>query len=250
MIRNRDISAIIFDLIGTLAFQSVGYEHHILKAFEAYENLEVEKKDFLKTWLSVEEKYSSDSALGLELLKEGKYREAMFPLREVNFLEKVEQILKRLGKYSTSETKKTIQDGFQKSWFANLSLPENVFGMIDKLSKKFTLGLVSNFQDANLLRKWLDEVGLSGYFKQYVVISDEVGVRKPHPLLHELMQVKLNIESSTNILYVGDNLVEDVYGPSYLGMQVILINNLSDMKNEKDRITKIPNILELKKILL
>jgi HAD superfamily hydrolase (TIGR01549 family) len=86
----------------------------------------------------------------------------------------------------------------------------------------FKLGIVSNTMvpgfamDEHLRRRgWLD------YFPVRVY-SSEVGYKKPHHRIFRLALDKLGV-SPEKTLFVGDNVVNDVYGPARLGMQTVLL---------------------------
>jgi len=93
--------------------------------------------------------------------------------------------------------------------------------LLDSLQERdFKLGLISNATD--LARKVVNHLGLSKYFET-VVISDEVGFRKPDKRIFKLAASKANV-SPSRILYVGDKFEVDVVGARGAGMNSILID--------------------------
>lgn len=98
--------------------------------------------------------------------------------------------------------------------------PETI-PILDLLKRRdFKLGVISNA--TNLLTKVFDNLGMSKYF-DFVVISDEVGVRKPSP---EIFKIALNLAhaSASRSIYVGDMLEVDVVGAKKAGMNAVLVD--------------------------
>jgi putative hydrolase of the HAD superfamily len=85
----------------------------------------------------------------------------------------------------------------------------------------FRLGLVSNISLlGDLVREDLENLGLLDLFES-VVLSSEVGLRKPHPHVYEYALTELGVPAPQAI-FVGDRLREDIGGPQQLGMRAIL----------------------------
>ena len=98
----------------------------------------------------------------------------------------------------------------------------------DVLETLFTLkasypmmGLVSNtvFPERAHLRE-LDRFGIAGFLK-FLVFSSSFGLRKPHAdiFYHACNQAGF---APSECLYVGDRYVEDIVGPTEIGMSAIL----------------------------
>lgn len=87
--------------------------------------------------------------------------------------------------------------------------------------KNLKIGLISNtiFPERFHLRE-LKRFGLYPYLDAHF-FSSEVGVRKPHPKIFQLALEKLKVESSEAV-FVGDRLKEDVGGAQNVGMKGIL----------------------------
>lgn len=78
------------------------------------------------------------------------------------------------------------------------------------------VGIVSNFDDATSLRRILQRDQIEGYLDA-IVVSEEVGWRKPHPNIFRHALLALGVEPPET-LFVGDSFSEDVTGPSHAGM--------------------------------
>ncbi|WP_090973573.1 YjjG family noncanonical pyrimidine nucleotidase [Parapedobacter composti] len=89
------------------------------------------------------------------------------------------------------------------------------------LREKYTLHLISNgFKEASELK--IAKTNLKGYFTT-VVISEVVGVHKPHPQIfhHAVTNAKTSIPRS---VMVGDSLEADIRGAYQVGMDAIYFN--------------------------
>lgn len=93
---------------------------------------------------------------------------------------------------------------------------------VRRLVPHYRLGLLSNFDDAQCGREVLSDTGVAHLFEA-VIISAEVGLRKPNPLIYRQMLDMLGLEAN-EVLFVGDTPREDVAGPQQVGMQTAWIS--------------------------
>jgi FMN phosphatase YigB (HAD superfamily) len=93
---------------------------------------------------------------------------------------------------------------------------------VRRLAPHFRLGLLSNFDDAETGREVLLDTGVADLFEA-VIISAEVGLRKPNPRIYGRMLEMLALEPK-EVLFVGDTPREDVLGPRRAAMRVAWIN--------------------------
>jgi HAD superfamily hydrolase (TIGR01549 family) len=96
-----------------------------------------------------------------------------------------------------------------------------VFEVLDNLSKRYKLGLLSNYPDGDAIRASLKATGLDRYFDA-VVISGDLGVVKPHPVPFLTILRALRVKPSQAVL-VGDNWLGDMQGAKQAGMQAVFI---------------------------
>ena len=94
--------------------------------------------------------------------------------------------------------------------------------VLERLSSRFTLGLVSDGYREVQRRKWA-ALGLQPYF-QAVVFSDELGrdAWKPSPLPFETVLEALAV-AADRAVYVGDNPTKDFRGAGQVGMGTIRV---------------------------
>jgi HAD superfamily hydrolase (TIGR01549 family) len=102
------------------------------------------------------------------------------------------------------------------------SAPEHRLEAVKRLRARYRLGLLSNFDDAATGHEIMHDTGVRELF-DLVVISAEVGMRKPNLRIFEHVSRALGLESH-EILFVGDTPHEDVIGAKRAGMAVAWIN--------------------------
>ena len=101
----------------------------------------------------------------------------------------------------------------------------------------YHLGLISNAADAEDARALLKQNGLETWFEQ-VLISAEVGYRKPHPYIFRLALDFFGITPGQAVM-VGDKLGADVLGAKNAGLATIWITrraNRADNLSHEDTI--------------
>ena len=101
------------------------------------------------------------------------------------------------------------------------STPAHHVDVMSNLAEKARLGLCSNFSDSATARRILTESGLVETLHS-LVISEDVGIRKPHPGIFEEILKELDV-TPEETLHVGDNLTADVIGASGLGIRTAWI---------------------------
>ncbi|MGC1403516.1 MAG: HAD family hydrolase, partial [Thermodesulfobacteriota bacterium] len=98
--------------------------------------------------------------------------------------------------------------------------------MLKQLQGRYRLGLLSNFTHAPAVEGLLDQLGLAPFFET-VLVSGEIGYRKPHPLVFEMLAENLGFEKH-QILYVGDSLDPDVLGATQSGLRPVWMTYVQD----------------------
>jgi len=95
------------------------------------------------------------------------------------------------------------------------------------LYEKYTLHIISNgFKETTLTK--MDVSGLNPYF-QNVIISEDVGVNKPHKAIFEYALNKAAAEKHESIM-IGDSLEADIRGAQDYGIKAIYFNPLKKEK--------------------
>lgn len=133
-------------------------------------------------------------------------------------------VLADLGvKTDAEDISKDLYESFEETMQKVDSWTEypDVRPVLEMLRRRdFRLGVVSNATD--LLNKVFHNLDLAKYF-DFVIISDEVGVRKPSPRIFMMAAEKAGASPSRSI-YLGDRLAVDIQGATGAGMNAILVD--------------------------
>ena len=94
--------------------------------------------------------------------------------------------------------------------------------LLEQLARRFALAVVSNFDYTPTAIGILEDAGITHLF-QTIVVSDQVGWRKPR---REIFEVALNAIGVRpgDALFVGDRADIDVAGAQAVGMPVAWMN--------------------------
>jgi putative hydrolase of the HAD superfamily len=93
--------------------------------------------------------------------------------------------------------------------------------VLGRLGRGAKLGLCSNFSHAETALRVIEEAGLRSHLDA-VVISDEVGLRKPRPEIFQATLDALGVGAEETV-HVGDDLRADVGGAAPLGIRTAWI---------------------------
>jgi HAD superfamily hydrolase (TIGR01549 family) len=94
--------------------------------------------------------------------------------------------------------------------------------LLDRLRRGHRLALVSNFDYTPTVHAVLKRDGIFDHFET-IVVSADVGLRKPHPELFLSPCRTLGL-TPRDVLFVGDSLTLDVVGAKGVGMDVAWLN--------------------------
>lgn len=105
--------------------------------------------------------------------------------------------------------------------YAACSTPPHHEAVLMALSVNHKMGLCSNFTHAETARAILRDAEFEQHLDS-IVISEEMGMRKPRPEIFEAVINELGF-APDEILHVGDNLRADVEGAAAVGMRTVWI---------------------------
>jgi len=91
--------------------------------------------------------------------------------------------------------------------------------MLKELKGSYRLGLLSNFTHAPAAVKLVDALEITHFF-DVLLISGELGYRKPHAMVFEKLVADFGVDR-TRVLYVGDNIEADVNGALDAGIRPV-----------------------------
>ncbi len=130
-----------------------------------------------------------------------------------------------------------------------VEFPEDNEGALEKVSGKgYRMGIISNFDYAPAAYSLIEKFGIGRFFEK-IIISEEVGWRKPKPIIFVRAMELLDI-SPEEALFVGDNFRADICGAKGVGMDAVWLNNKNepeeDLTAEPDYIIhRFPQITDL-----
>jgi len=125
------------------------------------------------------------------------------------------------------ETKLEVLPGFLAETFRaasrfRLQLYPDVLPVLNALREKYRLSALSDGQALWALPE-LRAVGLDGYFDP-VIISSDLGCRKPDVRMFEMMLKKTGFHAS-EVLFIGNDMYRDVFGASQLGIKTVFFRS-------------------------
>lgn len=122
--------------------------------------------------------------------------------------------------------------------------------MLETLRTKYPIGLLSNFTHGPAARKILEITGLDTCFTT-ILISGELGYRKPYPLVFQTLAERLGVDKG-QLIYIGDDPEADIQGAENAGLRPVWTtyareNNApvapgKDREKEKIPDNKVPRI--------
>lgn len=205
------LEAVIFDFIGTLTnVKGYNLENSKMKLCKAIieSGFKVEENCFMDAYSNSHEKY-----------RVIRYQE----LVEVTNAVWIADALNSLGFKTTPEDEriKTAVNIFFEDYVRSLELRPCVKKLLDELCRNYKLGLVSNFTYAPVIYAGLRKLGINKFFNA-VLVSEEVGWRKPHAKIFEEALKRLGVKAQEAI-YVGDSPQEDIKGAKEVGLRTIFV---------------------------
>lgn len=90
----------------------------------------------------------------------------------------------------------------------------------------YRMAIVSNFDYAPAAYSLIEKFGLRRFFEK-IVISEEVGWRKPNPIIFRSALELLGAEPDESI-FIGDNFKADVEGSKAVGMDAVWLNSRNE----------------------
>jgi len=215
------VKAVIFDYIGTLVnCKSYSMDASRIKLYNALvdHGFKVEQDKFLEAYIRAHEKYR---LVRYEQLRE--VTNAVWvadALREVGFNVDVEE----------ARVKAALNVFFQ-DYINSLYLREGAEKLIQKALRHGWVGLISNFTRAPVIYSSMSQLGISGFFDA-IVVSEEIGWRKPSAHIFNEALSKLKIKASEAV-FIGDSPLEDIKGAKDAGLTTVFVpsqfNSLADL---------------------
>lgn len=115
-----------------------------------------------------------------------------------------------------------LNDRFFQTYKSRCLVKDEKRDVLKALSKKYKLGVISDFMVEGGIEALLAHFDLASMF-DVVVTSIGVGHRKPHPRIYE-MALELCRCEKTETVYIGDNYERDYLGSKAFGIEGIFYN--------------------------
>ncbi len=117
-------------------------------------------------------------------------------------------------------------DAYFSAFFIYCTPIPSAIEILQELRSKFSLGLLTNFTDPYVARQLIERLGLYNLF-DVIIISGQIGYRKPHPITFRYLIDLLKVDE-TQILFVGDDLGPDIMGAQRSGIQPVWMTYVID----------------------
>ena len=127
---------------------------------------------------------------------------------------------------------KYVASATVSSWQKEIQLADDAVNVIKKLKQNKVTGLITNFDHTPHVYKVLEETGLKELF-DFVIVSDDAGIEKPSPEIFKMALEKSNLNSD-EVVYIGDNLKDDICGAVSAGIKPIFISR--DIKSHYNHV--------------
>ena len=151
---------------------------------------------------------------------------------EIELGDRLLEVLSATGKSGKKPVHRLVQemiDEFETSYPKQVRPTPGVEAMLASWRGKVRMGVVSNFYLPGWPERLLADHRLLQHF-QFVIDSAAIGFRKPGAEIYRegLRQAGLTDDRAGDVLFIGDNLRNDVLGPRSLGMSAIYFDRSLD----------------------
>jgi HAD superfamily hydrolase (TIGR01549 family) len=143
--------------------------------------------------------------------------------REVSAPERFGMLFERLELEPSTEARDLLLATHMRELSRAVECPAHHAGLLRELRARYRLAVVSNFDYTPTCRAILEREGIAELFEA-IVISDEVGWRKPTPRIFEAALDRMRALPAAEALFVGDRADIDVLGARGVGMPTAWIN--------------------------
>lgn len=139
-----------------------------------------------------------------------------------------------------------INDDFIARIMKKGVLVEGAKELLDYLHPRYRIHILSNgFTEMQYIK--MESAGISFYFDK-VILSDKVGVNKPHPDIFTYALTEIGVKPE-NIIMVGDNLFTDIGGAYNSGLDQIWYNPKNKSSEDFEPTHTVARLEEIRDIL-
>ena len=165
--------------------------------------------------------------------RERQFREEVPAFREVDLAERVVRVLARLrgmaapppdvrwnqedaAQRSSPDEVAWIVERYSRAFVDAMPPRDGVAGLLTTLARSYRLAIVSNWPLAATVDRYADAAGWTPALTA-IVVSQRVGVIKPHRAIFAAASAALGDPEPWAILHVGDDWNADIAGPKAMG---------------------------------
>jgi putative hydrolase of the HAD superfamily len=153
---------------------------------------------------------------------ERQHEEARVDYRELDYVERLYRVLEAVGLRGDKRgIAQRMWRRYLEEWPRQSLLDPEAPKLLRRLRRRYKLALVTNFPDIRTARMVFNIQGLPEFFDA-IVVSAEVGYRKPSSIIFQRALEELGVDPSAAVM-VGDTVEADIQGAARLGMKTILI---------------------------
>ena len=207
------ISTIVFDAYKTLIDIQTDEDrlevYEFISSWLSYKGLEIEPQILFKLY---KEKVRQEIASNTEA----------YPDIDIGIVFK--RIISSIDRTYNFEMEMLIEEIcllFRMLTTKSIRIYPNTVSILECLSKKFRLAIVSNTQRLFTLPE-LKKFHIEEYF-ECIVFSSDVKASKPNPKIFKKLLSCMKIQPD-DAIFVGDNMFDDIWGAQRVGMKTIWIN--------------------------
>lgn len=224
-----NVTDVFFDLDHTLW----DFERNSALAFQQVfqkNKLDINLDDFLKIYIPKNHNY-------WKLFREDKITKEDLRYRRLM------EVFEDLGYKTSTEEINQLSEDYIVFLPQHNFLFDHTVDTLDYLFKKYKLHIITNgFKEVQHIK--MKNSCIDHYFST-VTTSEDVGVKKPHPLIFEKALAKAKTSYDKSIM-IGDNLEADIIGAENYGIKAIHFTSLGSSKQNRlsvDCLQKLSKIL-------
>ncbi len=216
----KNIKAVIFDLDNTILDRSRTFRNFIMSFVESYFNHLGTTELLIQRIIDLDQDgYKDKTELFRELVEELPW--------------KTKPELYELLEY------------YQTHYVRNAILMDQAKEVVQYLKTKYRIGLITNGRSIIQYGK-IDRLGIRDEF-EFILVSEEVGIKKPHPQIFEIAIDRLQVRPE-ECIYIGDHPKNDIEGAGKSGMKTIWMK-VNQPWNPDLTITPVHEINRLEELL-
>ena len=152
-------------------------------------------------------------------------------------------LVEELGLALAPEELRQISEVSVAAWHAYTHLDPEAKSVLGELQGRYKLALISNFDHPPHVHRLLDDLALRPFFDS-VVVSGDVGVKKPDPAIFVPALEQTGLVAA-EALFVGDSPEDDIAGARAAGLWPVLIRRSLDDGRTEDGVRVVTGLKEV-----